>query len=151
MTELARASEQAVGRGSFAMMNAMRRTNATEEAEAREPSDGETTVHEAVVHDDVGDPEERHADADPAKDGAVDAVPHAADDDERCRDRGMRDREDVVRFEAAEAKLVMASMQSEEEAVPDASMEEPRPELHERRDDQRDDDRNDDLGHGRPR
>lgn len=151
MTELARAGEQPVGRRALVMMNSMRGANATEETETREPSDRQATMDEAVVDDDVRDTEERHADPDPAQDGTVDAVHEAADDDERRSDGCVRHGQDVVRLEATSALFVMASMHGEEDAVPDAAVEEARPELHERRDDQCDDERDDDLDHGWPR
>ncbi len=133
-SELVHPEKQAEWHPSRAVMHVMGAHDRAHDAEAEEESDGQATMHETVVHDDVADRERRHADADPERD-VVRASGRAAPDHERDRDGRMEQRERVVPLEAPDARLVMRGMHAPQRAVPETSMEEARPEIHGERDD----------------
>jgi hypothetical protein len=110
----------------------------TQPGDARERRDGEAAVHEAVVHDDVREPERRHPRADAEHHRRNPAMEVAAQHDERCGDRSVGRGERVVCLEAPLAAPVVGAMNAPERMVPHAPVEHARPRFHQRGDEQRD-------------
>ena len=147
--ELARPEEEAVRRSSRAMVDEMCAADTTKDAQGEEPLHGEPPVNEAVVDENVADPEERHPDTGADGKRARVAVELAAGDDERSGQGRVEHGERVILLEPTDARLVMRPVQAPEAMMPDAPVEEARPELHRRRHDARRDGRGDRV-QGRP-
>jgi hypothetical protein len=113
------------------MVDAVRPRHLAEPRDARERPDGEALVHEAVVHDDVREAEERHAGA-----GAERDLPDRARrgatpvEDERDRDRRVQRAQRVVRFEPAAPRAVVRPMNPPQPPMPHAAVQERGPEVH---------------------
>jgi hypothetical protein len=98
----------------------------------------QAAVHEAVVHDDVREPEGGHARPGPDGNRCGQPPQVAAEHDEPGREWRVGRGEHVVELEAASPASVVRAMNSPQRTVPDASVEEARPGLHRECDDQRD-------------
>lgn len=135
-----RSEKQSVRRPSAArVMNAVRADDRPEVPALQQYRHGEALVHEPVVHDDVGDAEGRHPDAQAV--GDLPPPPRSREapvEDRSHRDRSVEDAERVVRLEVPCARLVMRSVDAPEPAVPHPPVKERCPRLHEERDDQSD-------------
>lgn len=123
----------------------MSAADAPEEPEREQRLHGEPAVHEPVVNEHVPDPEEGHPDAGAHEDGAHPAVELAPRDEEARRNRRVQERERVVLLEATGSRLVMRTVHAPQTMMPDAAVEESRPELHRCRDDGRREQADDDL------
>jgi hypothetical protein len=117
------------------MVDEVRPADPAKDAEREERAHRKPFVHEPVVDEHVANTEERHPGTRSDEQGTCVSVELASDDDERCRDGGVEDRERVVPLETSGAWLVVRAMNAPERAVPDATVEEASPELHRRRDD----------------
>lgn len=151
--ELLGPAEEAVRRAAARVVHLVRRADALEVGEPGEEAYREPLVDQPVVHEEVGDPEQRHADARPHEGRTHDAGHElAAADHERDGDRRVEPGEDVVALEPSQPRRVMGGVHVPERAVPHPSVEEPRPRLHEARGEDRRDGANEDVAHhGRPR
>jgi hypothetical protein len=131
--ELLRPEEETVRLGADLVMSEVGVADPREVGESREhPRRGQPPVDEAVVHEEVGRTEERHADTD-AECDLVGAVRRAAAPvhDEQNGDGRVADREHVVGLEAAlPARAVMRAMEAPEHPVPRVAMKQHRPRLH---------------------
>lgn len=133
-TSLPRAEEEPVRAARVHVVLEVRVAHAREVREARERGDGEPSVNEPVVHDEVRDAERRHADADAEDDLAKHPdVGTASVQDRDDRDRRVQHRERVVRLEAPASRPVMRTVHAPEDRVPCAPVEQRRPELHRHR------------------
>jgi len=101
-------------------------------------SHGQPTVHEAVVYDDVGEPEQGHAYTRSDADRRRMSLQITSNHDQRSGDGGMGGGEGVVPLEPPAAPAVMRAMDAPKRSVPHATVKHARPRLHGRRDDQRD-------------
>jgi hypothetical protein len=131
------------------MMNEVSVTDAGEVRDARQLADREAPVHQAVMHDDVREAEDRHADAGAEGDVAEDAGrAEAAVEDERDSDGSVQEGEGVVALEEPAAAPVVRAMNSPESVVPHAAVKERGPALHRCGRRERDDDPDRDRCHG---
>jgi len=130
LLELARAEEESVRGRAARVVRRVSITDAAQPGDAREEADGQAAVDEAVVHEHVSEPEDRHADSDANAGGRRRSVQIATNHHERGGDRRVRGREHVVALEAAPTTPVMRTMNAPQRGVPDASVEQPRPRLH---------------------
>jgi hypothetical protein len=138
LPELARPEEEAEGHAALGVMDRVSVADPPHRVEAKEERDRQPPVHQAVVHDDVGEAEGRHAGADPDRHSGGDAVQVATHHDEDHRDRRVQRRERVVLLEAAAAARVVRAVYGPEPVVPHAAVEQARPRLHQRGDDEGD-------------
>lgn len=114
-------------------MDPMRASNVPEVADAEQPLDREPPVDEAIVHDEVREPEHTHPDPHPERDLARDAGGSpAAVQNERDGDRSMEQRQRVVALEpsVSSTRLVVGAMNRPEPRVPHATVEKRCPEIH---------------------
>lgn len=112
-------------------MNEMRCADTLEVRVLREEAHREPPVHEPVVHDEVGEAEEGHPDADADQDCADRPRDElTAPDDEAHRDRRMERGEYVVSLEPARSRGMMGGVDAPHRSVPDPSVEDARPRLH---------------------
>jgi hypothetical protein len=120
------------------MMNEVCGANPAQPPNAREPSDGETAMNEAVVHEHVRDTEHAHSEPDAEGHVAKRArLGSARQHDQRHRDRRVQRRKTVVRFETSLAFDMMRAMDEVEKSMPNSAVEKHRPALHRERDGER--------------
>lgn len=120
------------------MVDSVSLTNALQPLDAREERHGQAAVHEAVVHDDVGQTERRHPRTCANSHRRENSMHIASDHHERSGDRRVRDGERIIQLEAALPTSMVGAMDAPERSMPYASVEEARPWLHRGRDEQRD-------------
>jgi hypothetical protein len=107
--------------------------------DAEERADGQSAVHQAVVEEQVEGAEERHPVAHPELHVAQPSRrPARPEDDEGDRDRRVERAEHVVALETAGARRVVGAMDPPQRTVPEAPVQERRPEVHRRGDGDRD-------------
>jgi hypothetical protein len=120
------------------VVDAVSVADAPEPAVAGEERDREPAVDEPVVHEHVGEAEDRHPGAGADGDGRRGSVQIASNHDEGGSDRRVGGGEDVVGLEPASSLRVMRAVDAPERVVPHAIVEQARPGLHRRGDRQRD-------------
>jgi len=135
--QLPRAEEQAVRRAAatLAVVDHVRRADAGEPAQLAQRLHRQASVREAVVHDQVSDPEQAHPEAG-AKDqiGREPRLGAAAVEDGGDRDRRVQRAERIVVLEHAAALVVVRAVDAPEDRVPHAPVQQHRPQIHEHRD-----------------
>ena len=104
--------------------------NPAKEAHAQEERHGQSSMHEAVVHDHVGEAEGGHAGADPDGNRRRSSVQITSNHHQCGSDRRVQHGQRVVAFEPTDAARVVGSMHPVEPAMPDAPMEHACPWLH---------------------
>jgi hypothetical protein len=115
------------------MVRKVRVTNACEVRDAPERGHGQSTMHEAIVHEQVQSTEGRHTKADAERDLATEARrSSAAIDDQRGSEGRVRTREGIVGFPPTGAATMMRAMHAPKGTVPDLAVQQHRPELHRR-------------------
>jgi hypothetical protein len=120
-------------------MDAVGAGDGAEPADAPEERDREAAMDEAVVDDDVREPERGRPDPDPVEDLANDPRrPDAAVEDQRDRGRYVERAQRVVALERSLAPGVMRAVDRPEEAMPHLAVKERGPEVHQHRDQQGD-------------
>jgi len=144
--ELAWAEEEAERHAAARVVHRMSVADPAEPREAAEPRDGQATVHQPVVDDDVRETEQRHSGTRADEHGGDEPMHVAANHHEAGRDGGVQGRERVVTLPPAASARMVRPMNRPQPPVPDAAVQEARPGLHQGRDDQRDGDANSDEG-----
>jgi hypothetical protein len=139
--ELERTEEETVRKAAVdtGVVLAVRAHDRTQVWDAAQDAHGETAVHESVVNEDVGAPEDRHPEADP--EGNV--APHsrsscAALENERDRHRRVESAQEIVPLESPATRLMMRSMHAPETRVPHLRVQERSPGIHRERSAERD-------------
>jgi len=112
--------------------------DAAQPGDPRQEAHRQAAVDEAVVHEQVGQPEARHADANADGGRRRRSVQIASNHHQRGGDRCVRGREHVVVLEAATTAAVMRAMDAPQRRMPHAPVEQARPWLHGARHHQRD-------------
>lgn len=138
--ELERAKEERIGRAALdtCMMHAVGIDDAADARDTREPANRDATMHEAIVDEEIGETEDRSAEAHPERYLSPDANRAAATvQNERDREGGVENGERVVQLERAVPWQMMRAMDREEHAVPEPAVKETRPQVHEHRHDER--------------
>ncbi len=119
------------------MMNQVRLAEKANPAPAPELADGESLVHQPIMKQQVSEAKDGHAQA--PGEGELSREPWRAPappEDESDGDGRMCHREQVIGFPASAPRAsgaMMGAMKDPEPAVPDSSVQEPSPELHENR------------------
>ena len=135
-TSLPRAEKESVRSVRVRVVLEVRVAHTREVREARERGDGEPSMNEPVVHDEVRDAEHGHSDADAKNNLAKHAdLRTASVEDRHDRDRRVQHGERVVRLEATAPSAVMRTMHAPEDRVPCTPVEQRRPQLHRHRHD----------------
>ena len=141
LTLLPRAEEEAI-RSAPACLCVMHQVGIAHPLEIFEPkkkAHREPLVHEPIVNDKIRKSKEGHPDADGKRTFASPArIGHAPEKNESHRDRRMKHRERVVRFESSSALLMMRSVNRPQCRVPDFAVQEARPVFHRRENRKRD-------------
>lgn len=131
--ELEGAEEERVGRPTLgtSVVHSMCVRDTANPRKAREPTDGKSTMHDPVVHQEIREAERGGAETDAEGHFAGRADRTAATvQDERDRERRVEERQSVVQFERALPRTMMRAMDGKENAMPEAAMEKARPEIH---------------------
>jgi hypothetical protein len=114
-------------------MDAMRAHDRPQIRQAEEDADGEASVGQPVVDDDVPRPEGAHADAEAERDVAQNAgLRPTSSEHEPDGDGSVQDRQGVVGLEAGARgpRLVMRAVDRPEPGVPHPAVKQRRPEVH---------------------